>query len=813
MNLVTHEGANEYKFDYVLKLETNGKWLQSPAFNIIDIPGTEFNISAQIAEDYKDINVQIQKSNLKPAMAIIKVQVKKMKPMIYSVVDWRKNIDFHNFSFSLDPNLCRKYILFPLHSNMIKSYYEVRIYCSIIWQGYLEDAYHLDVCNHMKNYYDNTDFSDMKISVGGSEFPVHKNILAKQSPVFYKLLTSDMKESKENVISFPDDDVSSVKEMLLFFYEKKLDEATRNEEMALKLFKFAAMYQIDRLKTACEYILVKNLKIIFMLWERIVIQLFCNNMQLFFSRIMSLICLTQPSKMRLMTKEGKNIYTFTHKFKLPIYCASMNSSLTLDIEDIPDCEFKISAKIADDYMNIYVQVQKSDLRPAVAIIKIQMENHKSKIIRVIDWRKNVDFNNFILSWAFNTCNKNQKKPAECLASHHTFEMTISCSIIWHGYVEDLYHPDVCQHIGNYWDNTVFSNVKIKVGDSEFPAHKIILAEQSLVFNEMLISDLKGSREDIIFFPDADVDVIKEMIRFFYQNRLDKAINDEKMMLKLLKFAIRYQIDKLKAACEYILIRDLKIDNVFNLHAVGIDYNLSILQQHAIAFLENNSSKPLIHPVVDWTQNVDFNHILICVTPDWQKDISYKCEFSYSRLYRSIPVHCSITWQGYIEDTYYLDMCTHIKNYYKNTEFSNMKIKVGDCEFPAHKNLLAKHSPVFHKILISDMKESIENIISFPDADVSTVKEMLLFFYEKKLDEATKNEEMTLKLLKFAAMYEISRLKTACEYILIKSLRIDNIFILYAVGKYYNSTILQQHALIFLKNNASDLLEGACEMFE
>ncbi|CAD6204148.1 GSCOCG00009887001-RA-CDS [Cotesia congregata] len=234
---------------------------------------------------------------------------------------------------------------------------------------------------------------------------------------------------------------------------------------------------------------------------------------------------------------------------------------------------------------------------------------------------------------------------------------------------------------------------------------------------------------------------------------------------------------------------------------------------AIIKLKVDKQKPLIHPVVDWTQNVDFNHILICVTPDWQKDISYKCEFSYSRLYRSIPVHCSITWQGYIEDTYYLDMCTHIKNYYKNTEFSNMKIKVGDCEFPAHKNLLAKHSPVFHKILISDMKESIENIISFPDADVSTVKEMLLFFYEKKLDEATKNEEMTLKLLKFAAMYEISRLKTACEYILIKSLRIDNIFILYAVGKYYNSTILQQHALIFLKNNASDLLEGACEMFE
>ncbi|CAG5075196.1 Protein of unknown function [Cotesia congregata] len=170
------------------------------------------------------------------------------------------------------------------------------------------------------------------------------------------------------------------------------------------------------------------------------------------------------NKMCLMNKKGKNLYTFAHEFKLPTNSEWVKLP-AFTIEDIPSSEFDIIAQVAYDYS------EKSYLRPAVAIITVQLTNQEPLVDRVVHWEKIFEVNNLILSYTSNTCPEKKEKPVHCMGRYHTFCMTISCSIFWHGFVEDLYCLDVCKHVQDHFKSHEFSDVKIKVEDNEFFAHK------------------------------------------------------------------------------------------------------------------------------------------------------------------------------------------------------------------------------------------------------------------------------------------------------------------------------------------------------
>ncbi|CAD6243852.1 GSCOCG00013173001-RA-CDS [Cotesia congregata] len=141
----------------------------------------------------------------------------------------------------------------------------------------------------------------------------------------------------------------------------------------------------------------------------------------------------------------------------------------------------------------------------------------------------------------------------------------------------------------------------------------------------------------------------------------------------------------------------------------------------------------------------------------------------------------------------------MKRLYDNKEFSDMVIKIRDDEFPAHKILISALSHVFHTMLTTDMKESKENSITFSDTtDTDVIKELLLFVYKGKMDKAETDAELALKLCNFAHMYQINKLKTTCEYILIKSLTNENASTILTEGKLMESVILQQHAIAYIK---------------
>lgn len=95
----------------------------------------------------------------------------------------------------------------------------------------------------------------------------------------------------------------------------------------------------------------------------------------------------------------------------------------------------------------------------------------------------------------------------------------------------------------------------------------------------------------------------------------------------------------------------------------------------------------------------------------------------------------------------------------------------DKTLKAHKAILVARSPVFFKMLTTDMQEANKSSVDVPDFDSKTMKELLRFIYC--------NEVENLKLVAFtliyaAEKYEIVKLKKICCDDIISKLSAENV---------------------------------------
>ncbi|CAG2120672.1 unnamed protein product, partial [Medioppia subpectinata] len=101
-------------------------------------------------------------------------------------------------------------------------------------------------------------FSDVKIVVEGRELRAHKAILSARSPVFNAMLTSDMRECRENAIEIPDIRPDVMEELLTFIYSGK---APNLSKVSKELLSAADKYELPHLSELCEKHLMSSLSV------------------------------------------------------------------------------------------------------------------------------------------------------------------------------------------------------------------------------------------------------------------------------------------------------------------------------------------------------------------------------------------------------------------------------------------------------------------------------------------------------------------------------------------------------------------------
>jgi hypothetical protein len=93
-------------------------------------------------------------------------------------------------------------------------------------------------------------YSDFTCIVGNRPFKVHKALLAAASPVFDRMFTTAMAESRTNEAKIESIEPEIFEYLLRFIYGGKSPENLAN--VAVELYKAAHYYELERLKNICE---------------------------------------------------------------------------------------------------------------------------------------------------------------------------------------------------------------------------------------------------------------------------------------------------------------------------------------------------------------------------------------------------------------------------------------------------------------------------------------------------------------------------------------------------------------------------------
>lgn len=137
-------------------------------------------------------------------------------------------------SYILDVKVTLKY----LGSSMIRS------------KVYDPYAVNNEILSNVRALQNDPTFSDFSFFVKEKEFKVHKNILAAASPVFMKMFTTEMEESRTNICRVEHIEPEVFEKLLECIYKGKLPDDF--SVYAREIYAAADYYGLDRLKELCK---------------------------------------------------------------------------------------------------------------------------------------------------------------------------------------------------------------------------------------------------------------------------------------------------------------------------------------------------------------------------------------------------------------------------------------------------------------------------------------------------------------------------------------------------------------------------------
>jgi len=153
--------------------------------------------------------------------------------------------------------------------------------------------------------------------------------------------------------------------------------------------------------------------------------------------------------------------------------------------------------------------------------------------------------------------------------------------------------NVNEVFATFVSNPKLSDITFVVGDEKIPAHRVLLALRSPVFEAMLYPDpafefkAKGkealdARPLEIRLPDTKPIVFQALLRCVYTDELDV---DTSNIIDYIAISTKYQVEKMRVACATFMERDISVDNVCDLFEMAPtllgkpDFGFPFIREH------------------------------------------------------------------------------------------------------------------------------------------------------------------------------------------------------------------------------------------
>jgi hypothetical protein len=126
--------------------------------------------------------------------------------------------------------------------------------------------------------------------------------------------------------------------------------------------------------------------------------------------------------------------------------------------------------------------------------------------------------------------------------------------------------------------------------------------------------------------------------------------------------------------------------------------------------------------------------------------------------------------------------------------------------PAHKFMLALHSPVFRAMFTSKMKVASASTIEISDFPEAVVREFVRFLYEACCTKSILDQHAD-QLLIMANKYQVPALMDVCERYLSRDLNVRNACQLLLLADSHGARALRAKCLSFLRVHADTMVES------
>jgi len=128
-----------------------------------------------------------------------------------------------------------------------------------------------------------------------------------------------------------------------------------------------------------------------------------------------------------------------------------------------------------------------------------------------------------------------------------------------------------------------------------------------------------------------------------------------------------------------------------------------------------------------------------------------------------------------DDLMEASLAKDMKRMYTSGKSSDIVLKTGDETLHAHSVVLAARSPVFDRMLSTQMKESHSGIVEIDDVDINTLRRLTEFLYTDAVDGEGlwDDPDAAGSLLQAAVKYDVSSLVSLCARKVAEMVTVEN----------------------------------------
>ncbi|XP_043468134.1 ankyrin repeat and BTB/POZ domain-containing protein BTBD11-B-like [Leptopilina heterotoma] len=320
----------------------------------------------------------------------------------------------------------------------------------------------------------------------------------------------------------------------------------------------------------------------------------------------------------------------------------------------------------------------------------------------------------------------------------------------------------------YTNLEFLSDFKIITRGEPFCVHKVILAKESPYFYQLFQKDGEIKELNIL---DIDIEptAFNNILHYMYSNEYPKHGSYD----VILAAADILKMKNLKNYCETQIEKLITTENVCQFLILSVEFSAKMLFEDCMSLILRGidvldfcilQCKPLV--VLSMLEEIFERR--------WMMDsyvITESINLSFEKKIETNP-NC---FQG-------------IDSFLNNEKYSDVTFIVGEETFRGHKMILSAKSPVFDRMLSSEMKEALTNVVVIEDMEPEVFYEVLRYIYTGKV----KFPQNVFQILKAADYYNIEDLKNFTEKYLAEKLTDLNVVDIVKFADTYNAFFLLRH---------------------